>query len=79
MKGWKVRAVMRCLKVQEEMRSLTLKRTEVQKEMMNTGTNGLGSRFGQRRLDYLKASLQAETEHFQRRFNELYNEGAWVF
>lgn len=61
---------MRCSKLQEEMRSLALKRTELQKEVMNSGA--AGSRFGQRRLDYLKASLQAETEHFQKKFNELY-------
>jgi hypothetical protein len=76
-KGWKVRCVMRCLKVQEETRSLALKRVELQKELANT--NSSGSRYGQRRLDYLKASLQAETTHFQRRFSELYSEGAWVF
>lgn len=68
---------MRCLKVQEEMRSLALKKTELQKEMMNTGS--AGSRFGQRRVDYLRASLQAETAHFQKRYNELYSEGAWVY
>jgi hypothetical protein len=76
-RGWKVRSVLRCVKVQEEARSLRVKRAEVEKELANAT---LGSnRFSQRRLDYLKSSLQAELGHFHRRFRELYEEGAWVY
>jgi hypothetical protein len=47
-KGWKVRCVLRCLKVQEEARSLRTKRAEVEKEEGNATANS--SKFSQRRL-----------------------------
>lgn len=53
-----------------------MKRGEVEKEVGNANQTG---RFNQRKVEYLKGSLQAELAHFHRRFKELYEEGAWVF
>jgi hypothetical protein len=68
---------MRCFKVQEEVKSIRIKRAEVEKELAIQENQN--SRFSQRRLEYLKNSLQAEINHFNRHFCELYEEGAWVY
>lgn len=53
-RGWKVRRVMRCNKIREEMASIKIKYFETAKESQNICTN----QYSKKRLEYLTYSLK---------------------
>jgi len=54
-KGWKVRQVMRCLKIREEMKTIHIKKAEVAKEQKTLSETN--NKYSIRKLEYLQKSL----------------------